>query len=72
MGLIGRWTRQRIRVWSLAYVRFWVVKKLVVANPVVRLCVGTPLYDLYLRALGAKVGRGALILHRTCRCARTC
>ena len=60
--LIGRWKRQRIRVWSLAYVRFWLVKVLVVANPLVRLCVGTPLYNLYLRALGAKVGRGALIL----------
>ena len=60
--LIGRWKPRRIRVWSLAYVRFWVVKDLVVANPLVRLCVGTPLYNLYLRALGAKVGRGALIL----------
>ncbi len=60
--LIGRWKRQRVRVWSLAYVRFWVVKGLVVTNPLVRLCVGTPLYNLYLWALGAKVGRGALIL----------
>jgi len=60
--LIGRWKRERIRVWSLAYVRFWVVKTLVMANPVARLCVGTPLYGLYLRALGAKVGRGAVIL----------
>ena len=59
--LIGRWKRERIRVWSLAYVRFWVVKTLVVANPVARLCVGTPLYGLYLRALGAKVGCGAVI-----------
>ena len=48
-------------MWSLAYVRFWVVKTLVVANPLARLCVGTPLYGLYLRALGAKVGRGAVI-----------
>ncbi len=59
--LIGRWKRERIRVWSLAYVRFWVVKTLVVANPLARLCVGTPLYGLYLRALGAKIGRGAVI-----------
>jgi acyl-CoA synthetase (AMP-forming)/AMP-acid ligase II/acetyltransferase-like isoleucine patch superfamily enzyme/acyl carrier protein len=59
--LIGRWKRQRIRVWSLSYVPFWVVKTLLAANPMARLCVGTPLYGLYLRALGAKVGRGAVI-----------
>jgi non-ribosomal peptide synthetase-like protein len=60
-ALIGRWKPQRIRVWSLAYVRFWVVKTLVIANPMARMFVGTPLYGLYLRALGAKVGRGAVI-----------
>ena len=60
-ALIGRWKPQRIRVWSLAYVRFWVVKTLVAANPLARLCTGTPLYNLYLRALGAKVGRGTVI-----------
>jgi non-ribosomal peptide synthetase-like protein len=59
--LIGRWKRQRIRVWSLAYVRFWLVKALLMANPLARLCVGTPLYSLYLRALGARIGRGAVI-----------
>jgi non-ribosomal peptide synthetase-like protein len=61
--LIGRWTHQRFRIWSLAYVRFWVVKTLVRANPLV-LFVGSPLYVLYLRALGAKVGRDVLILSR--------
>jgi non-ribosomal peptide synthetase-like protein len=59
--LIGRWKRQRIRVWGPAYIRFWVVKTLVAANPMARLCVGTPLYGLYLRALGARIGRGAVI-----------
>ncbi len=59
--LIGRWKPQRFRIWGIAYVRFWVVKGLVTANPLARLCVGTPLYSLYLRALGAKVGRGAVI-----------
>ncbi len=61
--LIGRWKPQRIPVWSLAYLRFWVVKTLVQRNPLV-LFAGTPVYALYLRALGAKVGRGALILSR--------
>lgn len=59
--LIGRFNPVRIRVWSFAYVRFWIVKTLLVLNPVARLCVGTPLYGLYLRALGAKVGAGAAI-----------
>ena len=53
--LIGRWKPQEIRIWSLAYVRFWIVKTLVRSNPLVRFG-GSPLYVLYLRALGAKVG----------------
>ena len=68
-ALIGRWKPQRVRVWSMAYFRFWVVKTLVVANPLAQLCVGTPLYGLYLRALGAKIGRGAVIYtHHTPVC----
>ena len=58
--LIGRWKPRQIRVWSLGYVRFWTVKTLVRANPLV-LFAGSPLYSLYLRALGAKVGRGVVI-----------
>jgi non-ribosomal peptide synthetase-like protein len=58
--LVGRWKPQQIRIWSLGYVRFWVVKTLVRANPLV-LFAGSPLYSLYLRALGAKVGRGVVI-----------
>jgi hypothetical protein len=34
---------------------------LIVANPLARLFVGTPLYVLYLRALGARVGRRVVI-----------
>jgi non-ribosomal peptide synthetase-like protein len=62
--LIGRWKRQRIRVWSLAYVRFWIVKTLIRLNPLARFF-GSPLYVLYLRALGAKIGRGVVIFSRT-------
>ena len=61
--LIGRWKPQQIRVWSLAYLRFWVVKTLVQLNPLV-LFAGSPLYSLYLRALGAKIGRGVAIFSR--------
>jgi non-ribosomal peptide synthetase-like protein len=58
--LIGRFKPGEIRIWSLAYVRFWIVKTLIRRNPLV-LFVGSPLYVLYLRALGARIGRGAAI-----------
>ncbi|MEU6485448.1 Pls/PosA family non-ribosomal peptide synthetase [Streptomyces sp. NPDC046887] len=54
---------RRIPVWSLAYVRFWLVKTLVQANPLVLLA-GSPLYSLYLRSLGARIGRGSVVLSR--------
>jgi non-ribosomal peptide synthetase-like protein len=60
--LIGRWKPRSVRAWSLGYFRFWLVKTVVVANPMAHLFVGTPLYTLYLRALGARIGRGATIL----------
>jgi non-ribosomal peptide synthetase-like protein len=59
--LIGRWRPGRITIWSLGYVRFWFVKSLLQASPLALLSRGTALYNLYLRALGAKVGRGAVI-----------
>ncbi|MEO7194956.1 MAG: Pls/PosA family non-ribosomal peptide synthetase [Pseudonocardiaceae bacterium] len=62
--LIGRATPQEFPVWSLAYLRFWLVKTLIRVNPLT-LFVGSPLYPLYLRALGAKIGRGVAIFSRT-------
>jgi len=62
--LVGRWKAQQIRLWSLAYVRFWIVKTLIRSSPAARLFIGTPVYSLYLRALGAKIGRGVVILSR--------
>jgi non-ribosomal peptide synthetase-like protein len=62
--LVGRWKAQEIRIWSVAYLRFWIVKTLVQKNPVALLIVGTPLYVVYLRALGAKVGSGVAIFSR--------
>jgi hypothetical protein len=63
--LIGRWKPKQIRVWSLGYLRFWIVKTLIRSNPLVLLTGGrshtstsSPLHVLYLRALGAKIGRG--------------
>jgi non-ribosomal peptide synthetase-like protein len=62
--LIGRWKPQQIRVWSLGYFRFWIVRTLVRSNPLALLTVGSPLYVWYLRALGAKVGKGTVIFSR--------
>ncbi|MFJ8199423.1 Pls/PosA family non-ribosomal peptide synthetase [Streptomyces sp. NPDC096152] len=62
--LVGRWKPCEIPVWSLAYLRFWIVKVLLHANPIV-LFIGNPLYVLYLRALGARIGRNVTILSRT-------
>jgi non-ribosomal peptide synthetase-like protein len=59
--LIGHWKPRRIRAWGLAYFRFWLVKTMIVANPLARLLLGTPLYAAYLRALGARVGRRVVI-----------
>jgi non-ribosomal peptide synthetase-like protein len=59
--LIGRWKPRRLRAWSLAYVRFWIVKTMIVANPMARMFVGTPLYVQYLRVLGARIGPGVAI-----------
>ncbi|MHC8506391.1 Pls/PosA family non-ribosomal peptide synthetase [Pseudonocardia artemisiae] len=61
--LVGRWKPREIRLWSLAYLRFWLVKLLIRVNPMV-LFIGSPLYVLYLRALGAKIGRGVVIFSR--------
>ncbi|MBB1157442.1 Pls/PosA family non-ribosomal peptide synthetase [Amycolatopsis dendrobii] len=60
--LVGRWTPREIRLWSLGYVRFWLVKTLVQRNPLLPFFSGSPLYSLYLRALGARIGRGVTAL----------
>ncbi|MCQ4210969.1 Pls/PosA family non-ribosomal peptide synthetase [Streptomyces longispororuber] len=61
--LVGRWRPTEFPLWGLAYVRFWTVKVLLHANPMV-LFVGSPLYVLYLRLLGARIGPGVTILSR--------
>jgi non-ribosomal peptide synthetase-like protein len=62
--LIGRWKPQQFEVWSPAYLRFWLVKTLIRTNPLA-LFAGSPLYLLYLRALGARIGRRVVILSTT-------
>ncbi|WP_306187739.1 MULTISPECIES: Pls/PosA family non-ribosomal peptide synthetase [unclassified Streptomyces] len=62
--LVGRWKAGEFPVWSLAYLRFWIVKALLHANPMI-LFAGNPLYVMYLRALGARIGKDVTILSRS-------
>jgi non-ribosomal peptide synthetase-like protein len=66
--LIGRFTAQSFPIWSLRYFRFWMVKTLTRSAPVVMFA-GTPLYNVYLRLLGARIGRGAVV---NCRFVPVC
>jgi non-ribosomal peptide synthetase-like protein len=59
-GLIGRWKEERFPVWSPAYFRFWVVRQYIQVNPMAAFA-GTPIYNMYLRMLGAKIGRNVVI-----------
>lgn len=63
--LIGRWTEREIPLWGPAYFRFWLARTLVRANPLMLVAPGSPLLPLYLRALGAKIGPGVVLLSRT-------
>ncbi|HEX9229978.1 MAG TPA: Pls/PosA family non-ribosomal peptide synthetase [Arthrobacter sp.] len=58
---IGRFRPREIRIWSLAYFRFWLVKALMRTSPL-SLMTGSPLTTFYLRAMGAKVGRNVTIM----------
>ena len=60
--------RQSIPIWSLAYFRFWVVKTMMRTSPVMAFT-GTPIYNAYLRLMGAKIGRNAVI---SCRYGPVC
>ncbi len=57
--LIGKWKQEAIPIWSLRYFRFWVVKALIRSAPMAQF--GGPLYNLYLRLLGAKIGANTVI-----------
>ena len=57
--LIGKWKQEAIPIWSLRYFRFWAVKTLIRSAPMARF--GGPIYNLYLRLLGAKIGANTVI-----------
>ncbi|WP_229820889.1 MULTISPECIES: Pls/PosA family non-ribosomal peptide synthetase [Streptomyces] len=62
--LIGRARPTEFPVWSMAYLRFWTVRALLHTSPAM-LLVGNPLYVVYLRALGARIGKNVTILSRS-------
>ena len=66
--LIGRFKAQSIPIWSLAYFRFWAVKTLMRSSPATAF-MGTPLYNAYLRLMGARIGRNVIL---KCRFAPVC
>ena len=61
--LVGRFTAEEFPLWGARHLRFWVVQRILRANPLA-VFVGSPLYNLYLRCLGARVGAGAVVLTR--------
>jgi non-ribosomal peptide synthetase-like protein len=61
--LVGRWKPQKIRIWSLAYFRFWFVKAMIQSSPLALF--PSPIFALYLRVLGAKIGRNVLFMTRS-------
>jgi non-ribosomal peptide synthetase-like protein len=61
--LLGRARAGSIPLWSLAYFRFWAAR-LVVRSAPANAFAGTPLFNAYLRLLGARIGRNALIATR--------
>jgi non-ribosomal peptide synthetase-like protein len=66
--LIGRFKAQAIPIWSFAYFRFWVVKTMMRTSPIMAFA-GTPLYNAYLRLMGARIGKGAVL---SCRYGPVC
>jgi hypothetical protein len=58
--LVGRFKEESFPVWGPKYFRFWLVKTLIRASPMAAFA-GSPIQNLYLRLLGAKIGRGVVI-----------
>ena len=61
--LVGRVRASAIPLWSFAYFRFWATKFIVRSAPA-NIFAGTPLFNAYLRLLGARIGRNAVIASR--------
>lgn len=62
--LVGRWRPGAVPVWSAGYLRRWAARTVIRANPG-RLLAGSPLYNVHLRLLGARIGPGVSIWSTT-------
>ncbi|MES2206532.1 MAG: Pls/PosA family non-ribosomal peptide synthetase [Pseudomonadota bacterium] len=63
---IGRLKPGRYPLWGITYYRWWLVDRLVEAAPVYLLS-GSSLYNIWLRALGAKIGNEVIVGSITAR-----
>jgi non-ribosomal peptide synthetase-like protein len=63
--VIGRYKPGRYPVWGFYYFRWWLVTRLQQLS-LSEMFVGTPLMNLYFRAMGAKVGKGCMISTPIC------
>ncbi|MBV9556770.1 MAG: amino acid adenylation domain-containing protein, partial [Pseudolabrys sp.] len=66
--LIGQFKAESIPIWSFAYFRFWVVKTMMRTSPVIAFT-GTPIYNAYLRLMGANIGKNVVM---SCRYGIVC
>jgi non-ribosomal peptide synthetase-like protein len=55
--LIGRYRPGRYPLWGWYYLRWWLAHKLMALSPLPYLA-GSPFFGIYLRLLGARVGKG--------------
>ncbi len=58
--LIGRYRPGAYRLWGWYYLRFWLARRFQLISGSTFLA-GTPFFPVYLRAMGARVGRGCTI-----------
>jgi hypothetical protein len=60
--LIGRYKAGVYPLWGWYYLRWWIVHRLVQASEaVLQVVVGTPIYGMYLRVMGASIGYNAQV-----------
>ena len=59
-SIIGRWQEESFPLWGAKYFRFWLVKGALRLSPL-GWFPGTPLYNTYLRLLGARIDPSAVL-----------
>ena len=59
-SIIGRWQAESFPLWGTKYFRFWLIKGALQCSPL-SWFPGTPLYNTYLRLLGARIAPSAVL-----------